>query len=146
MPGCLVLCLFLAMAIAALGDEGVVSETESGNMTLQERLIPSARNRLAYLKSELDISEEQIQAWDEYERALADYRIELQRKRQRDVDRLLNGERRPTSSLRDSSARADSHGRAKLALRDAYLRLYGLLGEEQQLMADRLLTRVECGL
>jgi hypothetical protein len=143
-PGILTVALFLSLTVAASGGEFISSRGDgpSANFLGGSRPTLGMEDRIAYLRSEIGIGDEQVSAWNDYQNALEDYRIEVQRKRQLELDRLLNGERTPASSFQTS----DDLRQAKVALRSAYLRFYVLLSQEQQLLADRVLTRAECGL
>jgi hypothetical protein len=114
----------------------------SGMMGTQPRVDAVVEGRLAYLKGELEITDEQTEAWNGYAEATVD-RIDLmQGMRQGMFEAMQSGTAIERMDARIAGMEAMLE--AMKALKPATESLYAVLTDEQKKVADQLIG-VDCG-
>ena len=101
-------------------------------------------SRIQYLKATIGIKSGQSRSWSEYVAALQTFREAVRARREEEVIRLM-GESVMASEGSFARERQDQLDAAKTDLKAKFGALYAALDSSQQLTADAILTKGECG-
>ncbi len=124
------------MATGGMMDQGATDGGQSAHMAAL------ADGRLAYLKSELAITETQTDAWNEYAKVVKAQATTMQEMHAGMMKSVQNGTTVQRMEARIKGMQAMTE--ALIALKPATAKLYDVLTPEQKEMADELIG-VGCG-